>query len=216
VTSWHYVVNSKGNDTINDLEVVHFAGAEHIIERLDHIQCKIGPKSFFQTNSRQTKVLYKTAVDFAELDGSEVVYDLYTGTGTIALFAAKNCERVIGIEQISEAIDDAKSNSLINNINNCEFLVGDVKDLLNPDFAAKFGKADVIITDPPRAGMHKDVVETLLHLSPVKIVYISCNPSTQARDIGILKEKYELVKCRPIDMFPHTSHIENVALLQFK
>lgn len=216
VNSWHYVINEKQNDSIHDLEAVHFKGQKGIVESLGHIKCTIGPKSFFQTNSHQAVELYQTAVDFADFKDGDVLYDLYTGTGTIGLFCAKNCKKVVGIEQIREAIDDARENSKLNEIENCEFLVGDVKDTLTVDFKEKYGAPDVLITDPPRAGMHTDVINTLLELAPPKIVYISCNPSTQARDIKLLKAKYELVKCKPVDMFPHTSHIESVALLQLK
>ena len=216
VTSWHYVINEKLNDSIFDLPVVNFEGKTGIIEKLGHIKCHIGPKSFFQTNSEQALQLYKVAMDYAQLSSSNVMYDLYTGTGTIALFAAKSCKSVVGIEQIPEAIEDANANKKRNQITNCEFLVGDVKDVLSVDFKEKYGAPDVLMTDPPRAGMHPDVVSTILALEAPKVVYISCNPSTQARDILLLKEKYELMKCKPVDMFPHTSHIESVALLKLK
>ena len=216
VNSWHYVINEKKNDTIFDLPVVNYHGASGIIERLGHIDCHIGPKSFFQTNTHQAVRLYETAMDYADLSDDDILYDLYTGTGTIALFASKNCKKVIGIEQVPEAIDDAIKNMNRNNITNCDFLVGDVRDTLKVEFKSSYGSPDVLITDPPRAGMHPDVITTLIELSPPKIVYISCNPSTQARDILLLKEKYELVKCKPVDMFPHTSHIESVALLKLK
>ena len=216
VTSWHYMINTKQNDSIYDLQAVHYSGEKGILENLGHIKCHIGPKSFFQTNSTQALNLYQTALDLAELNETDILYDLYTGTGTIGLFCARECKSVVGIEQIEEAINDAKANSILNDISNCEFIVGDVKDTLNEDFRAEHGDPDVLITDPPRAGMHPDVIETLLELLPPKIVYISCNPSTQARDIKMLKEKYELVKCKPVDMFPQTSHIECVALLVLK
>lgn len=216
VTSWHYIINEKQNDSIHDQEAFHYSGERGIIENLGHIQCHIGPKSFFQTNSTQAVNLYQTALEYADLKKEDVLYDLYTGTGTIALFASKSCMSVVGIEQIQEAIDDANNNSILNNISNCQFLVGDVKDTLSINFKSKYGSPDVLITDPPRAGMHADVINTLLDLASPKIVYISCNPSTQARDIKLLKEKYELVKCKPVDMFPQTSHIESVALLHLK
>ena len=216
VTSWHYIINEKKNDSIHDQDVIHFGGSEKIQEKLDHLKCLIGPKSFFQTNPYQAEVLYKKAAEYANLQGDEVVYDLYTGTGTIALYLAHQCRSVVGIEQIAEAIEDAHLNADLNQIENCNFLVGDVKDTLDLKFQETYGSPDLVITDPPRAGMHEDVVDTLLQLEAKKIVYISCNPSTQARDIKILKGKYELVECTPVDMFPHTSHIENVALLHLR
>jgi len=216
VNSWHYIINEKMNDSIHDQDVIHYSGEKKIFEKLGHIKCQIGPKSFFQTNSYQAKNLYDIAIEYSNFKGGEVLYDLYTGTGTIALYAAQHCEKVVGIEQIPEAIEDAKRNCDLNKINNCEFLVGDVRDTLEIGFKDKYGKPDILITDPPRAGMHSDVVQTLLELAPIKLIYISCNPSTQARDIKLLKDKYELIKCKPVDMFPHTSHIENVALLTLK
>ena len=216
VNSWHYIVNEKQNDSIHDLEPIHYKGQKGINETLGHIECQIGPKSFFQTNSYQALKLYQTALEFADLKKEDILYDLYTGTGTIALFSARNCKSVVGIEQISEAIDDARDNAKMNNIHNCKFLVGDVKDTLTAEFKELYGSPSVLITDPPRAGMHIDVIETILNLEPPKIVYISCNPSTQARDIKLLKAKYTLIRCKPVDMFPHTSHIESVALLHLK
>lgn len=216
VHSWHYVINEKGNDSIFDQKVNHYKGQTKIYENLGHIKCQIGPKSFFQTNSAQAKALYDVAADFADLRGNEIVYDLYTGTGTIALYIAKDCNKAIGIEVIQEAIDDAKENKRLNALENCEFLVGDVKDTLQLSFRETYGVPDIIFSDPPRAGMHQDVVNTILEINSPKLVYISCNPSTQARDISLLKEKYTLIKCRPVDMFPHTSHIENVALLHLR
>ena len=216
IQSGYYFINPKPNDSIHDLTPIHFHGETKIVETLGQLKCQIGPKSFFQTNPAQAEVLYSLAMEYADLEGNEVVYDLYTGTGTIAMYASQFSKKVVGIEQIAEAISDAKENANLNNISNCEFLVGDVKDVLSTDFHQKYGRPDVIITDPPRAGMHKDVVETILQLESPKVVYISCNPSTQARDIQILKSKYDLIKCIPVDMFPHTSHIENVALLHLK
>ncbi len=214
VTSWHYIVNQKANSSFNDLPCNHIGGATHISETLGDITYRISPKSFFQTNSYQAKLLYDAALQLANIGMEDIVYDLYTGTGSIALYLARSCKQVIGIEVIEEAIADAHLNASDNEITNATFLVGDVKDVLDPSFATTYGVADVIITDPPRAGMHEDVVNTLLTLSPSRIVYISCNPSTQARDILLLKEKYTLKEVVPCDMFPHTSHIESIALLE--
>ncbi len=216
ITSWNYIINTKSNSSISDLSAEHYAGTTHIEESLGDITYRISPKSFFQTNSHQAKTLYDTALDMASLDAEDVVYDLYTGTGSIALYMAHKCKKVVGIEVIAEAIEDAKINAETNNITNSTFLVGDVKDLLDPTFAERHGTPDMIMTDPPRAGMHEAVVTTLLTLAPKKIVYISCNPSTQARDILLLKEKYDLEQVTPVDMFPHTSHIESVALLTLR
>ncbi len=213
ITSWHYIINTKANSSFNDLPSHHVAGTTHIEEKLGEITYRISPKSFFQTNSYQAKTLYDVALAMADLQPTDTVYDLYTGTGSIALYMAHQCQKVVGIEVIAEAIEDAKINAEINNIDNATFLVGDVKDLLDPTFAERHGAPDIIMTDPPRAGMHEDVVTTLLKLAPKKIVYISCNPSTQARDIQLLKGKYVLDQVTPVDMFPHTSHIESVALL---
>ena len=214
VTSLMYVINPKRNDTITDLPVKLFAGKNHIYEQMENLRFKIGPKSFYQTNSEQAYNLYCLVREYADLSGKETVYDLYTGTGTIANFIAKNAKKVIGIEYVPEAIDDAKVNSDINKIKNTFFYAGDMKDVLNEDFISKNGKPDVIITDPPRAGMHKDVVKAILKATPEKIVYVSCNAATQARDIQLLNEKYKVIKYRPVDMFPHTAHVENIALLQ--
>lgn len=216
ITSWHYMINGKMNSSTFDIPSVHVAGTDHIQEKLDNVIYRISPKSFFQTNSHQAKVLYDVARDLADLQQGDVLYDLYTGTGSIALYMATLCSSVVGIEEIPEAIADAKINAEVNKLENTEFLVGDVKDVLKVDFTEKYGAPDVVITDPPRAGMHADVVETLLALESPKIVYISCNPSTQGRDILLLKEKYELIEVVPVDMFPHTSHIESVALLRLK
>lgn len=213
VASWNYLVNTKRNSSLFDIETVHYSGAEFITEKLGDIQYRISPKSFFQTNSEQARLLYDLVLELTDMKGNEVVYDLYTGTGSIALYLARHCKSVVGIEEVSEAIADAHQNLTVNNIANIHFLVGDVKEVLDPGFAEKFGMPDVVVTDPPRAGMHPDVVNTLLKLLPARIVYISCNPSTQARDIALLKEKYELKRLVPVDMFPHTSHIEAVALL---
>ncbi len=216
VDSWHYIINLKANSSTSDLDAVHISGPTHIEEKLGQISYRISPKSFFQTHSKQAKVLYDTAVELANLQGEELVYDLYTGTGSIALYVAQTCKHVVGIEVIPEAIQDAVQNAERNDISNTTFLVGDVKDVLDPSFEQIHGAPDVVITDPPRAGMHQDVIDTLLSLGSHKIVYISCNPSTQARDILLLKEKYDLIKVIPVDMFPHTSHIESVALLTLR
>lgn len=216
VNSWCYMINAKLNSSTFDLEAVCIAGKDYIEEQLGDIRYRISAKSFFQTNSHQAQRLYDTVRDFARLSPADVVYDLYTGTGSIALYLAKNCSKVIGIEEVGEAIADARLNAADNGISNAEFLTGDVRDILKPEFAEAYGAPDIVITDPPRAGMHADVIDTLLKLSPPRIVYISCNPSTQARDIALLNEKYQLIKLVPVDMFPHTSHIESVALLQLK
>lgn len=213
ITSLQYVINPKKNDSIFDLEVQPFSGKDFIEEEMEGLRFCISPKSFFQTNSAQAYELYKVARDFAELKGNETVYDLYTGTGTIANFVARQAKKVIGIEYIREAIEDAKINSQINKIVNTEFFAGDIQDALTNEFISAHGKPDVIITDPPRAGMHEDVVRKILEINPEKIIYVSCNPATQARDISILSEKYSVAKVQPVDMFPHTAHVESVAQL---
>jgi len=216
ITSLLYIINQKANDTIGDQEVLTFYGKDFIIEEMENLQFKVGPKSFYQTNSKQAYELYKIAREFAQLTGNELVYDLYTGTGTIANFVARNAKQVIGIEYVPEAIEDAKINSQLNNITNTLFYAGDMKDILNDAFIAKHGKPDVIITDPPRAGMHEDVVETILRAMPKRIVYVSCNPATQARDLQALSTAYTIKKSRAVDMFPHTQHVENVVLLEIR
>ena len=216
ITSLLYVINEKANDTITDQEIIVFKGQDHIFEEMEGLKFKIGPKSFYQTNSEQAYNLYKIARDFAGLTGNEQVYDLYTGTGTIANFVSKQAKQVIGIEYVPEAIEDAKVNASINNINNTLFFSGDIKDILNQDFINQYGHPDVIITDPPRAGMHDNVIETILFAEPGKIVYVSCNPATQARDLNLLNAKYKVEKVQPVDMFPHTHHVENIALLKFR
>lgn len=216
ITSLLYVINSKGNDTITDQAIHLFSGRDHIFEEMEGLRFKIGPKSFYQTNSSQAYELYKVAREFANLSGSETVYDLYTGTGTIANFVARGAKKVIGIEYVPEAIEDAKINASINNINNTSFFAGDIKDILNQGFISENGTPDVVITDPPRAGMHADVVRTIINMAPKRIVYVSCNPATQARDIAILDEFYQIEKICPVDMFPHTHHVENVVLLTKK
>ncbi|MDO4214781.1 MAG: 23S rRNA (uracil(1939)-C(5))-methyltransferase RlmD [Bacteroidales bacterium] len=214
ITSLLYVNNQKCNDTINDLPVVTFKGKDHIFEEMEGLKFKVGPKSFYQTNTDQAYELYKVARNFAGLTGDELVYDLYTGTGTIANFVSRKARQVIGIEYVPEAIEDAKVNSEINGIKNTLFFAGDMKDMLTQDFINQYGKPDVIITDPPRAGMHQDVIDVLLFAEAPKIVYVSCNPATQARDLQLLDEKYKVVAVQPVDMFPHTQHVENVVLLE--
>jgi 23S rRNA (uracil1939-C5)-methyltransferase len=214
ITSLLYIVNNKCNDTINDLDVMVFKGKDHMFEEMEGLKFKIGPKSFYQTNSEQAYVLYKVARQFAGLTGKELVYDLYTGTGTIANFVSRQARQVIGIEYVPEAIEDAKVNSEINGICNTQFYAGDMKDILTNDFIAQHGRPDVIITDPPRAGMHQDVVDVILNAEPERIVYVSCNPATQARDLQLLDVKYKVMAVQPVDMFPHTHHVENVVLLQ--
>jgi 23S rRNA (uracil1939-C5)-methyltransferase len=216
INSLLYIINHKKNDTIFDQDIHTYAGADHIFENMDGLKFKIGPKSFYQTNSAQAFELYKIARDFANFKGDELVYDLYTGAGTIANFIAGNVRNVVGIEYVPTAIEDAKINSEINGIKNTSFFAGDMKDILNADFISTHGKPDVVITDPPRAGMHPDVVKRLLEMEAEKIVYVSCNAATQARDIELLKEKYEVGRIKPVDMFPHTQHVENVVLLTFK
>ncbi len=213
VSSLLYVNNTKCNDTIGDLEVHTFSGTDHIFEEMERLRFKVGPKSFYQTNSTQAYELYKVARDFAGLTGEELVYDLYTGTGTIANFVAHQARRVVGIEYVPEAIADAKVNAELNGLDNTLFFAGDMKDILTEDFIAQYGRPDVVITDPPRAGMHGDVVKTILFAAPRKIVYVSCNPATQARDLQLFDEHYRVERVQPVDMFPHTHHVENVVLL---
>ncbi|MEQ8623773.1 MAG: 23S rRNA (uracil(1939)-C(5))-methyltransferase RlmD [Vicingaceae bacterium] len=222
ITSIQYVINDKGNDTIGDLEVKCFYGRDFILEEMiafgteQKLQFKIGPKSFYQTNSEQAYELYKLTAEFANIQKDEVVYDLYTGTGTIANFVANQAKHVVGVEYVPEAIVDAKANSEMNDIANTSFFAGDMKDIFNAQFIASNGTPDVVITDPPRAGMHQDVINELLNLGASRIVYVSCNPATQARDIQLLDEKYKVTKVQPVDMFPHTHHVENVVLLKLK
>ena len=214
IRSLWYVINEKKNDTIGDLPCILHAGEEAIYEQMEGLRFKIGPKSFYQTNTGQALKLYRTARDFAALTGSETVYDLYTGTGTIAQFVAARAKRVIGIEYVPEAIEDARLNAAANGIVNCEFFAGDMKDILTPAFIAEHGRPDVIIADPPRAGMHPDVVKTILEAAPGRIVYVSCNPATQARDMEMMSGAYRITAVQPVDMFPHTFHVENVCLLE--
>ena len=216
ITSLIYVDNQKGNDTFGDLELTTFKGTDFIYETMEDLKFKVGPKSFYQTNTDQAYHLYCVAREFANLSGIELVYDLYTGTGTIANFIAHKAKKVIGIEYVPEAIEDAKVNSEINNITNTLFYAGDMINILTNDFIAEHGHPDIIITDPPRAGMHQDVVDVIINAAPERIVYVSCNPATQARDLALMDAKYKVAKVQPVDMFPHTPHVENVVLLEKK
>ncbi|HYX08381.1 MAG TPA: 23S rRNA (uracil(1939)-C(5))-methyltransferase RlmD [Bacteroidales bacterium] len=213
ITSLQYVVNEKRNDTITDQEVIVWKGKDHIIEQLGDLKFRIGPKSFFQTNAGQSLQLYEKTLEFAAVNKDETVYDLYTGTGSIACFLARQAKEVIGIEYVPEAIEDAKLNAALNNLDNTKFYAGDIKDLLTNGFIDEHGHPDTIVLDPPRPGIHKDVIDALLYAAPEKIVYVSCNPATQARDIALLNEAYTVTKIQPVDMFPHTHHVENIALL---
>lgn len=214
ITSLMYMVNAKLNDSTGDIDAVLWSGHDHIFEEMEGLRFKIGPKSFYQTNSRQAYELYKVARSFADLHGDETVYDLYTGTGTIANFVARHCARVVGIEYVPEAIEDAKHNSALNGIGNTAFFAGDMKDVLNDAFIARHGRPDVVILDPPRAGVHEDVIATILRAAPRRIVYVSCNPATQARDLALLAGDYRVTAVQPVDMFPHTHHVENVVRLE--
>ncbi|MCQ0112972.1 23S rRNA (uracil(1939)-C(5))-methyltransferase RlmD [Zhouia amylolytica] len=214
ITSLQYIINQKANDTIYDQEVVLYHGRDHIYEEMEGLRFKINAKSFYQTNSDQAYELYKVARNFADLSGNELVYDLYTGTGTIAQFVAKNAKKVIGVEAVPEAIEDAKANAQLNGIENVDFFVGDMKNVFNEAFINTHGLPDVIITDPPRDGMHKDVVQQILNIAPDKVVYVSCNSATQARDLALMDEMYKVTKVQAVDMFPQTHHVENVVLLE--
>jgi 23S rRNA (uracil1939-C5)-methyltransferase len=214
ITSLQYVINQKANDTLYDTNIKLYKGRDYILEEMEGLKFSINAKSFYQTNSDQAFELYKITRDFAGLTGNEIVYDLYTGTGTIAQFVSKKAKKVIGVESVPEAIEDAKANATRNNITNCEFFVGDMKVVFNEVFIAKHGQPNVIITDPPRDGMHKDVIEQILKIEPEKIVYVSCNSATQARDLALMDEKYKVTRVRPVDMFPQTHHVENVVLLE--
>ena len=214
ITSLQYVINEKLNDTIYDQEVICYHGRDYILEEMEGLQFRVNAKSFYQTNSEQAYELYSITRDFAGLTGEELVYDLYTGTGTIAQFVSRKAKKVIGVEAVPEAIADAKINADHNKITNCEFFVGDMKNVFNDDFIQTHGQPDVIITDPPRDGMHKDVVEQILKIAPKRVVYVSCNSATQARDLALMDETYKVVKVRPVDMFPQTHHVENVVLLE--
>jgi len=209
-----YCINFKPNDSVLDLPMIVYTGKGFVVEQLGDLRFKIGPKSFFQTNSAQAKRLYDEVLDFACLTGEERVWDLYTGTGSIALYLARRCKEVVGIEEVPEAVADAEENRRLNGIANARFYAGDVKDLLTPEFIKRHGRPDVVVVDPPRAGMHERAVRFLLHLGPVRIVYVSCNPATQARDIQLLSERYAVARVRAVDMFPHTHHVESVALLE--
>ncbi len=213
IASLMYVINPKANDTIQDLEVKLFAGKDHLVEKMENLSFKISPTSFFQTNTNQAAKLYALTREFAQLTGGETVYDLYTGTGTIALYLAGRCRKVVGLEYVQQAIDDAWINAEMNHIENASFFAGDIRDIMNTAFFEKSGWPDVIITDPPRTGMHADVVNAILQAAPSRIVYVSCNPATQARDISLMSEKYRVDRCQPVDMFPYTHHVENVALM---
>ena len=214
ITSLMYVINNKCNDTFGDLDVHVFRGEECIYETMENLKFKIGPKSFFQTNSRQAYRLYSVVRDLAKLEENDVVYDLYTGTGTIAQFLSGKVRKVVGIEYVPEAIEDAKVNASLNNIDNAIFFAGDMKDVLNASFIAEHGTPDVIVTDPPRVGMHKDVIDVILAAAPRRIVYVSCNPATQARDVAMLDSQYKVTAVQPVDMFPHTQHVEVVTVLE--
>ena len=214
ITSLLWVYNPKCNDTFGDLEVNTYFGTDFIYELMEDLKFKVGPKSFYQTNTEQAFHLYSVAREFADLTGDELVYDLYTGTGTIANFVANKARKVVGIEYVPEAIEDAKINSEVNKIENTLFYAGDMKDILTEDFVKEHGRPDVIITDPPRAGMHPDVINVILGAHPKRIVYVSCNPATQARDLQLLDVDYRVVRVQPVDMFPHTPHVENVVLLE--
>jgi 23S rRNA (uracil1939-C5)-methyltransferase len=214
ITSLQYVINGKPNDTIYDQDIKLFKGRDYILEEMEGLHFSINAKSFYQTNSEQAYELYKITRDFAGLTGNELVYDLYTGTGTIAQFVSKQAKKVIGVEAVPEAIADAKENAKRNNISNCEFFVGDMKNVFNDAFIAQHGHPDVIITDPPRDGMHADVVKQILSIGAEKVVYVSCNSATQARDLALMDEMYQVTRVRPVDMFPQTHHVENVVLLE--
>lgn len=214
VTSLYYVINAKLNDSISDQVCHHYKGDVAIYERMEGLRFKVGPKSFYQTNTAQAYALYRVARDFAGLTGKETVYDLYTGTGTIAQFVAGSARKVVGIEYVPEAIEDARENAAANGIGNCTFFAGDMKDVLTPGFIAREGRPDVIILDPPRAGVHPDVARVILEAEPDRMVYVSCNPASQARDLAVFAEKYRITAVQPVDMFPHTQHVENVCKLE--
>jgi 23S rRNA (uracil1939-C5)-methyltransferase len=213
ITSLNWIVNNKKNDSINDLDVYLYSGKPHMNEVMEDLEFRIGPKSFYQTNSEQAYRLYSIVRDFAGLTGNEVLYDLYTGAGTIALFLSRYCKSVVGIEYVEEAVVDARQNALLNGIDNVTFHSGDMKDVLNKDFVEQHGRPDVIVLDPPRAGIHPDVAEAVSKTAPDKIIYVSCNPATQARDIGLMINNYQISSVQPVDMFPHTHHLENVVLM---
>jgi 23S rRNA (uracil1939-C5)-methyltransferase len=211
-----YTINPKWNDSLNDLEPITYSGEGYITEKMEGFRFKISPKSFFQTNTRQGEMLYKIARDFAELDGSQVVYDLYCGTGSIGIFVSGGASKIVGVEAIADAVEDARINAQLNNIGHAQFFAGDVTEVCNDDFFAQHGRPDVVITDPPRAGMHDKLVKKLLEIAAPVVVYVSCNPATQARDLALLSEKYAVTRIQPVDMFPHTLHIENVVQLKLR
>ena len=214
ITSLHYVINTKRNDSLSDQEVIHYAGKPYIVETMEDLEFRIGPKSFYQTNSRQALRMYQKIREYADLQGDETVYDLYTGTGTIALFLARHCRRVTGVEYVPEAIEDAHENASANDIKNVRFYAGDMKDVLTADFIAAEGRPQVVVLDPPRAGVHENVLKVLLETAPEKIIYVSCNPATQARDLALLQPAYRITRVQPIDMFPHTHHVENIVVAE--
>ena len=214
ITSLHYVINTKRNDSLGDQEVIHYAGKPYIVETMEDLEFRIGPKSFYQTNSRQALRMYQKIREYADLQGDETVYDLYTGTGTIALFLARHCRRVTGVEYVPEAIDDARKNASANHIENVRFFAGDMKDVLTADFIAAEGHPRVVVLDPPRAGVHENVLKVLLETAPEKIIYVSCNPATQARDLALLQPAYRITHVQPVDMFPHTHHVENIVVAE--
>ena len=214
ITSLLYTINTKANNTIYDQKIICFDGKEHITENIEDLIFKIGPKSFFQTNSEQAEILYKSAKDLADIKKEDIVYDLYTGTGTIAQFVARDAKCVIGIDSVPEAIEAAKESAKFNKIKNCDFFSGDMKNLFTDEFISQHGKPNLVITDPPRDGMHKKVVGQILDIAPKKVVYVSCNPATQARDLALMNEHYKVTKVQSIDMFPQTFHVENVVLLE--
>ena len=214
ITSLHYIINTKRNDSLGDQEVIHYAGKPYIVETMEDLEFRIGPKSFYQTNSRQALRMYQKIREYADLQGDETVYDLYTGTGTIALFLARHCRRVTGVEYVPEAIDDARKNASANHIENVRFFAGDMKDVLTADFIAAEGHPRVVVLDPPRAGVHENVLKVLLETAPEKIIYVSCNPATQARDLALLQPAYRITHVQPVDMFPHTHHVENIVVAE--
>jgi 23S rRNA (uracil1939-C5)-methyltransferase len=216
ITTLLHTINTKKNDSLYDLEPIVYYGNGYVTEKLEDFKFQIGPKSFFQTNTKQAEKLYKVARNFAELSGKEIVYDLYCGTGSIGIFVSKQAKKIIGVDVIAEAIEDAKQNASLNNLHNAEFIAGDVIDVCNDEFFSSHGKPDVIITDPPRAGMHEKLVRKILDIAAPIVVYVSCNPATQGRDLNLLGEKYDVTKIQPLDMFPHTHHIENVVQLKLK
>ena len=216
ITTLLYTINTKWNDSMTDLFPQVFSGKGYAIEMLEEFQFKVGPKSFFQTNTDQAEKLYQVTREFAELSGKEIVYDLYCGTGSIGIFVSKKAKKIIGVESIAEAVHDARENAALNHIDHASFFVGDVVDVCNDEFFSTNGKPDVIITDPPRAGMHENLVRKILEMEAPLVVYVSCNPATQARDLNWLGEKYEVTKIQPVDMFPHTHHIENIVQMKLK